>query len=66
MIYNLPALEFAYNALEPYIDGRTMEVHHKEHHAAYMQKFNAVISDTDLEFKTPSEILRRSQNTTPQ
>lgn len=39
----LPDLPYAYNALEPYIDARTMEIHHAKHHAAYVEKLNAAL-----------------------
>ena len=48
MSYQLPELNYSYNALEPYIDARTMEIHHSKHHAAYVAKLNAAIEGTDL------------------
>jgi len=56
MSYKLPELNFKYNALEPFIDAKTMEIHHKRHHAAYLNKFNAAIENTKLENETPKEI----------
>ena len=47
--YTLPELPYAYDALEPYIDARTMEIHHSKHHNAYVQKVNAAIEGTELE-----------------
>jgi Fe-Mn family superoxide dismutase len=47
--YTLPELPYAYDALEPYIDARTMEIHHAKHHNAYVQKVNAAIEGTELE-----------------
>jgi Fe-Mn family superoxide dismutase len=44
-----PALPYAYNALEPYIDAATMEVHYSKHHQTYYDKFKAAIKGTDLE-----------------
>lgn len=41
--YALPDLPYAYNALEPYIDARTMEIHHQKHHAGYVTKLNAAL-----------------------
>ena len=56
MAFKLPELGFDYNALEPFIDAKTMEIHHTKHHAAYLKKFNAAIKDTVLEHKTPTAI----------
>jgi len=56
MSFKLPELDFDYNALEPYIDAITMEIHHTKHHAAYLKKFNAEIENTELEQKTLSAI----------
>lgn len=52
MAYELPALPYAYDALEPHIDARTMEIHHTKHHQAYISKVNAAIEGTDLEGKS--------------
>ncbi len=43
MAYELPKLEYAYDALEPHLDARTMEIHHTKHHAAYVAKLNAAL-----------------------
>ncbi len=43
--YNLPALPYAFDALEPYIDAETMRIHHDKHHAGYVKKLNAALSD---------------------
>ena len=43
MAFTLPALPYAYDALEPHIDARTMEIHHSKHHAAYTNNLNAAI-----------------------
>ncbi len=56
MAFKLPELGFSYDALEPHIDAKTMEIHHTKHHAAYLKKFNAAIENTALENKTPSAI----------
>ncbi|MEM9644275.1 MAG: superoxide dismutase [Planctomycetota bacterium] len=48
MAYSLPELPYAYDALEPHIDARTMEIHHSKHHNAYITKVNAAIEGTDL------------------
>ena len=48
MAYTLPPLPYAYNALEPHIDARTMEIHHTKHHNAYVTNLNNAIQGTDL------------------
>ena len=52
MAYTLPELPYAYNAMEPYIDAQTMEIHHKKHQQAYITKVNEAIAGTPLESKT--------------
>lgn len=44
--HTLPALSYAYDALEPHIDAQTMEIHHSKHHQAYVNNLNAAIKDT--------------------
>jgi len=48
MGYELPELGYAYDALEPHIDARTMEIHHSKHHAAYIAKANAALEGTEF------------------
>jgi len=57
MSFELPKLSYAYDALEPHIDARTMEIHHSKHHQGYTNNLNAAIAGTDLEGKSISEIL---------
>jgi len=57
MAFELPNLSYDYDALEPHIDARTMEIHHTKHHNGYTSKLNAAISGTDLEGKSIEEIL---------
>ncbi len=57
MAFELPKLPYAYDALEPHIDARTMEIHHTKHHAGYTNKLNNAIKDTDLEGKSIENIL---------
>lgn len=57
MTFELPDLPYAFDALEPHIDARTMEIHHDRHHAAYTSNLNNAIAGTELEDKTIEEIL---------
>ncbi len=57
MAFQLPDLPYAYDALEPNIDARTMEIHHGKHHNGYTTKLNAAIAGTNLEGKSIEEIL---------
>ncbi len=57
MAFKLPDLPYPFDALEPHIDARTMEIHHGKHHAGYTNKLNAAIEGTDLDGKSIEEIL---------
>ena len=57
MAYQLPELGYSYDALEPHIDARTMEIHHTKHHQAYIDKVNAAIAGSDLENKAIEELV---------
>ncbi|MBE7629434.1 superoxide dismutase [Tenacibaculum piscium] len=57
MAFDLPKLGYAYDALEPNIDARTMEIHHSKHHNGYTTKLNGAIAGTDLEGKSIEDIL---------
>tara|TARA_B110000037_G_scaffold179736_1_gene206076 strand:- start:200 stop:805 length:606 start_codon:yes stop_codon:yes gene_type:complete len=57
MAYELPALDYAYDALEPHFDARTMEIHHTKHHQTYVTNVNAAIAGTDLESKSVEELI---------
>lgn len=57
MAFELPKLPYAYDALEPHIDARTMEIHHSKHHAAYTTNLNAAIAGTALEGQPIEAIL---------
>jgi Fe-Mn family superoxide dismutase len=57
MAFELPKLPYAYDALEPHIDARTMEIHYTKHHNGYTTKLNGAIEGTDLESKSIEEIL---------
>ena len=56
MSFELPKLPYAYDALAPHIDARTMEIHHSKHHNGYTNNLNNAIAGTDLEGKTIEEI----------
>ena len=57
MAFELPKLGYAYDALEPNIDARTMEIHHSKHHNGYTTKLNGAIAGTDLEGKSIEDVL---------
>ena len=57
MAFELPKLPYAYEALEPHIDARTMEIHHAKHHNGYTNNLNAAIAGTKLENKSIEDIL---------
>lgn len=57
MSFTLPQLDYAYDALEPHIDSRTMEIHHSKHHQGYTNKLNAAIEGTNQESKNIHQIL---------
>lgn len=57
MAFELPALPYAFDALEPHIDARTMEIHHGKHHNGYTNKLNAALEGTDMADKPIEEIL---------
>lgn len=57
MGFELPQLPYAYDALEPHIDAKTMEIHHSKHHNAYTSKLNGAIEGTDLAGKSIEELL---------
>jgi Fe-Mn family superoxide dismutase len=58
MPYVLPALPYAYTALEPYISKGTLEFHHDKHHAAYVKNFNDLVAGTDLADKSIEEVIK--------
>jgi len=58
MAFELPKLNYAYDALEPNIDARTMEIHHSKHHNGYTTKLNAAIAGTAIENDSIESILK--------
>lgn len=57
MAFELPELGYAYDALEPHMDARTMEIHHSKHHQGYTNNLNNAIAGTDLEGKSIEDLL---------
>jgi Fe-Mn family superoxide dismutase len=58
MAFTLPSLPYAFDALEPNIDARTMEIHHGKHHNAYVTNLNNAIAGTDLESKSLEDLMK--------
>jgi Fe-Mn family superoxide dismutase len=58
MSFQLPNLPYAYDALEPYIDARTMEIHYTKHHNGYLTKLNAAVAGTPMEGKSIEGLLK--------
>lgn len=56
--FELPALSYDFNALEPHIDARTMEIHHDKHHAGYVNNLNKAVEGTDLDGKSLEDLLK--------
>ncbi|MEK7537067.1 MAG: superoxide dismutase [Patescibacteria group bacterium] len=66
MKYTLPPLPYPYDALEPYIDARTMEIHHTKHHQTYVDKLNAALEKHPELFEKPLEELLRDPAQVPE
>ncbi|MGB0870604.1 MAG: superoxide dismutase [Flavobacteriales bacterium] len=62
MKFELPKLPYAYDALEPHFDARTMEIHHSKHHQGYTTKLNAALEGSDLAGKSIEEICAEGEN----
>lgn len=62
MSYQLSNLPFSYDALEPFIDAKTMEIHHSKHHQGYINKFNNAIKDTKFEDIPLEEVLKSASS----
>lgn len=63
--YNLPALDYEYTALEPYIDARTMEIHHTKHHQAYVDNLNKALGEDALISKPLLHLFNNADKLTP-
>jgi superoxide dismutase, Fe-Mn family len=66
MPYQLPALAFAYDALEPHIDARTVEIHHDKHHQTYLNNLNKALEGTPELFNKAPEVLLKDLNALPE
>ncbi len=64
--HTLPPLPYSYDALEPYIDTKTMEIHHTKHHQAYVDKLNAALEKYPELFEKPLEELLKNTNQVPE
>lgn len=65
MSFELPKLNYAYDALEPHIDAKTMEIHHSKHHQAYVNNLNAAVAGTEWEGKSLEDIVKNISKATP-
>jgi len=64
MSFELPKLGYAYDALEPKIDARTMEIHYTKHHQGYVNNLNAAIQGTDLDNKSLTDVVKEGSGNT--
>ena len=62
MAFTLPDLPYSFDALEPHIDARTMEIHHDKHHAGYTKKLNAAIEGSDMADMSIEDILAKGES----
>lgn len=65
-VFELPGLKYAFNALEPYIDARTMEIHHDKHHAAYVTNLNKALESAPQWYGRSIEEVLKSINEVPE
>ena len=65
MAFTLPPLPYAYNALEPHIDEKTMQIHHDKHHQAYVDNLNKAIAGTEHENKSLEELIANAGKISP-
>jgi Fe-Mn family superoxide dismutase len=65
MAFTLPALPYAFEALEPHIDSQTMQIHHGKHHQAYVDNLNKAIAGTEHENKSLAELISNAGKVSP-
>ena len=65
MAFTLPALPYAFDALEPHIDSQTMQIHHDKHHQAYVDNLNKAIAGTEHEKKSLEELIAQAGKISP-
>ena len=65
MAFELPALPYGFDALEPHIDAKTMEIHHGKHHNAYVTNLNNAVAGTDAEGKSIEDLMSSMSNLSP-
>ncbi len=65
MAFTLPALPYAKEALEPYIDAQTMEIHHDKHHQAYVDNLNKAIDGTEHAEKSLEDLVKSAGSISP-
>jgi len=65
MAFTLPALPYAHDALEPYIDTTTMQIHHGKHHQAYVDNLNKAVAGTPNESKSLEELVKSAGSISP-
>ncbi len=65
MAFTVPALPYAYEALEPHIDKQTMQIHHDKHHQAYVDNLNKAIAGTENENKSIEELVKHAGSISP-
>jgi Fe-Mn family superoxide dismutase len=65
MAFTLPQLPYAHNALEPFVDTETMQIHHGKHHQAYVDNLNKAIAGTEHENKSLEEIVKNAGSISP-
>lgn len=65
MAFTVPDLPYAYDALEPYIDKQTMEIHHDKHHKAYVDNLNKAVAGTENEGKSLEDLIKNAGKLSP-